>query len=200
VIISLFLVKKIQNSDQLMHDLSGTAILIELAKMLKKEPLLHFDVIFLWTGAERYGLWGMRNYCKKHFFDFYKEYELNRSFHISIDKFGNDMGLVKNLGIIRKKRINQKLNAILGATANRMNTTLLKLTLPKILPFHFKILQKYSEKFDKKIHFSCIFSFQKKKQLNSKEVCNKDPFKNNLENCINLCFNVVKSLDKRVEL
>ena len=199
VVIFIFLAKKKMDSDQIPHEISGTAILIELAKMLKTEPLIHFDVIFLWTGGERYGLWGIRNYCMKNFFDFYKEYELNRSYNISIDKIGNDMGLIENLGIIRKKKINEKLNAILGATANRMNINLLKITLSKSFPYHFKIFKKYSEKFDKKFHFSCFSSFQKKRKPDSKEIPDKELFKKNLDNCISLCLNAVKSLDKRVE-
>ncbi len=109
------------------------------------------------------------------------------------------MGLVEYLGMIRKKQINEPLNAILGAIANRMNIKLSKLTLPNSLPYHFVIFKKYSAKFDKKIHFSRFSSLQKKKKLNSKEDLDKDLFQKNLKNCINLCFNAAKSLDKRVE-
>ena len=199
VIISLFSVNRNQTSDQFTQKISGTALLIELSKMLKKEPLIHFDLIFLWTGGEKYGLWGIRNYYKKYIFEFYKKYELNESYNISIDEIGNDMGLVEYLGMIRKKQINEPLNAILGAIANKMNIKLSKLTLPNTLPYHFVIFKKYSAKFDKKIHFSRFSSLQKKKKLNSKEDLDKDLFQKNLENCINLCFNAAKSLDKRVE-
>jgi Zn-dependent M28 family amino/carboxypeptidase len=35
---------------------SGVSILIELIKLFKKSPLENYDIIFLWSGAEEWGL------------------------------------------------------------------------------------------------------------------------------------------------
>ncbi|MFX1488724.1 MAG: M28 family peptidase, partial [Promethearchaeota archaeon] len=56
--------KKSNNSIGSIDNASGVAILIELAKLIKKTPLEKMDVIFIWCGAEEMGLWGSIQYCK----------------------------------------------------------------------------------------------------------------------------------------
>ena len=62
-----FFRKKTNESIGSIDNASGTAILLELAKLIKKNPLEKTDVIFLWCGAEEMGFCGSKQYCSKHF-------------------------------------------------------------------------------------------------------------------------------------
>jgi len=197
--ITLYLNKNNGASAQLKKDISGTAILIELAKIFKKEPLTHIELVFLWEGAQKFGLWGLRNYCKKHFFNLYKEYELNDSYNFNIDKIGEKINLVDNIGLIKRKHINIDLNPIIEAIANHMNIKLSKITIPFALPLHYKIFKRYSDKTGKKLQLSCFSLIQKENKAVLNEDLMNNTFINNINNCINLCYNVAKSLDKRIE-
>jgi len=71
---------------------SGISILIELAKILSKNPLKHIDILFLWCGAEEWGLWGSKQFCVKHFNELNEEYDLDKSYNINIDMVGTNIG------------------------------------------------------------------------------------------------------------
>ncbi|MFX1594983.1 MAG: M28 family peptidase, partial [Promethearchaeota archaeon] len=57
---------------------SGISILIELAKILNKDPPKHIDILFLWCGAEEWGLWGSKQFCISHFDELNEEYDLDK--------------------------------------------------------------------------------------------------------------------------
>ncbi|MFX1274866.1 MAG: M28 family peptidase [Promethearchaeota archaeon] len=199
ILILSFFNKKIDDSNNLINSLSGSAILIELAKFIKKDPLDHIDVIFLWTGAEKFGLWGIRNYCQKHFFELYEEYELDDSYNFNIDKIGNKIGLVEKIGFFKCEEINQNLNAIIKASAKNMNVKIIKVNMPRIIPQHFEIFKSYSRKVRKELQLSCFSYLKIPKLERGKERFLNDILKQNLNNCLNVCFNTIKSLDKRIE-
>jgi len=65
-IITFLLIYERKNSKGSVDNASGVAILIELAKLLKRNPLENYDVIVLWSGGEEWGLKESIAFCKKH--------------------------------------------------------------------------------------------------------------------------------------
>jgi hypothetical protein len=57
-------------------------VLLELAKLFNSTPLDHADILFLWCGAEEWGLWGSRYFCFKFFNENVQPYNLDDSYNI----------------------------------------------------------------------------------------------------------------------
>ncbi|MHA1472770.1 MAG: M28 family metallopeptidase, partial [Promethearchaeota archaeon] len=101
---------------------SGVAILIELSKLIKKKPLENYDVIFLWTSAEEWGLKGSKAFCKKHRTFLKNKYDLNRSFNINVDMVGSYIGLETKSSLhLRRRKELFNLNKQIEETANELN-------------------------------------------------------------------------------
>ena len=199
-IVGLFiLIIYINNIKETDNNASGVAFLIELVKILKKDPLNNISVVFLWCGAERFGNWGAKQYCAKNFFTLYKEYELDDSFLINIANIGDYIGLVKKSGLIKQEKVSDKLNNVLEASANNLKVSIKKGVNPKWAQSNYQIFRSHARKAGKSLEISCFTTFGRVKHLQSKKGI---PTKNRVEilsNCINLCYNAIKSLDLRVE-
>ena len=100
---------------------SGVAILIELAKLFKRNPLDNIELLFIWTGAEEWGLKGSKKFCSEHFRTLNEEYDLNKSININIDMVGTYIGLLDKAGFPLRKRMNRDYNDLFEATANSLN-------------------------------------------------------------------------------
>ena len=85
----VYLVFRDRPSSGSIDNASGVAIVIELAKLIKKYPLEKIDILILWTGAEEWGLIGSKKFCKLHLESLEKIYDLDRSFNINIDMVGS---------------------------------------------------------------------------------------------------------------
>lgn len=174
---------------------SGVSILIELSKLIRNKPLNNFEVLFIWFGAEEWGLKGSRKFCKKHLKDFKKQYNLERSININIDMVGSYIGLLDKSGLIFKKSINNDLNDILQASANKLNIPIdryEKVFKPKSDFRSFRIFRRVTKK---KFQIACFHSDKDSKYIHSK-IDTPDKCSNkNLSDCLEICYDAVSYLD-----
>ncbi|MFX1309322.1 MAG: M28 family peptidase, partial [Promethearchaeota archaeon] len=103
----LYLVFIERESSGSVDNASGVAISLELAKIFNRNPLEKTDVLILWPGAEEWGLKGSKKFCKKHFKNLKKKYDLDKSFNINIDMVGTYIGLLNKSGLIFRRKLNQ---------------------------------------------------------------------------------------------
>lgn len=175
---------------------SGVAILLELAKLIKVNPLENYDVIFLWSGAEEWGLKGSKGFCKIHRDYLSKKYDLNRSFNINIDMVGSYIGLETKRSLYLRSRkalfdLNKRIeesaeelkipltvsNKIFGSKADHKSFR----SLAKKTKSSFQVAYFHSERDSKFIH-------------SSKDTPDKcDPDK--LNGCLEICYNTIRSID-----
>ncbi len=179
---------------------SGAAILLELAKLIKKNPLEKTDVIFLWCGAEEMGLWGSKQYVSKHFEEFDHDYDLDKSYNINIDMVGTYIGLVDETGLFKKKKINETLNDVLKASDKHKIIPSEKSSLSFGTGSDHLVFRAFTKKAEKKgFQVTCFLSKKDSKYIHSKkdipDLCSAE----NLNGCIDICYNAIKALDLRVE-
>lgn len=173
---------------------SGVSILIELAKILNKNPLKHIDIIFLWSGAEEWGLWGSKQFCIKHFDELNEEYDLNKSYNINIDMVGTYVGLLNKTGIIRKKETEKLIN-FLDSSAKKLNVPLDKYNLALEPRSDHNTFRSFAKKTRKKMQSCCFLSNQDSKYIHSsRDTPNKCSSKN-LNWCVDICYDAIKNLD-----
>lgn len=195
-----FFRKKTNDSIGSIDNASGVAILLELAKLIKQYPLEKTDVIFLWSGAEEMGIWGTKQYFSKHFEELDYDYDLNNSYNINIDKVGTYIGLIEETGLFKKKKLNDNLNDVLKASDTQQKMVF---ESPKIVlgtGSDYLIFHTLTKKAEKNgFQVSCFLSNNDSKYVHSKkdipDLCSAD----NLNGCIDICYNAIRSLDLRVE-
>jgi len=196
----IFIRKKTNESLGSIDNASGVAILLELAKLIKKNPLEKTDVIFLWCGAEEMGFWGSKQYCSKHFEELDNDYDLNKSYNINVDMVGTYIGLIDETGLIKKKKLNENLNDVLKASVTHQKIISENPKMALGAGSDHLIFRAFTKKAEKKgFQISCFISNKDSKYIHSKkdtpELCSAE----NLNGCIDICYNAIKSLDLRVE-
>jgi hypothetical protein len=179
---------------------SGVAILLELANLINKNPLEKTDVIFLWCGAEEMGLWGSKQYLSKHFEKLDHDYDLNESYNINIDMVGTYIGLVDVIGLLKKNRINKNLNDVLKASDTHKKIPSEKSRLSFGSGSDHLVFRAFTRKTEKTgFQVACFLSKKDTKYIHSKrdipDLCSAE----NLNGCIDICYNAIKTLDLRVE-
>ncbi len=195
-----FFRKNTNNSIGSIDNASGVAILIELAKLIKKNPLERTDVIFLWCGAEEMGLWGSKHYCNMHFEELDYDYDLDKSYNINIDMVGLYINIVYETGLIKKKKINKNLNEILEVSALQQKIPLEKTSLAFGVGSDHLVFRAFTKNAEKKDFQVCCFSSRDvSKYIHSKKDTPDKCSSINLNACIDICYNAIKSLDLRVE-
>ncbi|MFX0002070.1 MAG: M28 family metallopeptidase [Candidatus Hodarchaeota archaeon] len=195
-----FFMKTSNESVGSVDNASGVAILLELAKLIKNNPLEKIDVIFLWCGAEEMGLWGSKQYVSKHFEEFDRDYDLNKSYNINIDMVGTYIGLVDETGLIKKKKINKNLNDVLKASDKQNLIPSEKSKLSFGSGSDHLVFRAFTQKKEKKgFQVTCFLSKKDTKYIHSRkdtlDLCSNE----NLNGCIDICYNATKTLDLRVE-
>ncbi|KKK42226.1 hypothetical protein LCGC14_0911700 [marine sediment metagenome] len=193
--------KRLNNSDGSIDNASGVAVLLELAKLIKNRPLEKTDVIFLWVGAEEMGYWGSKQYCIKHFEELIYDYDLDKSYNINIDMVGTYIGLIDKIGMLKKKRLNQNLNDVLIASANQLKIPLKRVSV-KIGSgsSDHGVFRAFAKKEGKKgFQVSAFISDDDTKFIHSKNDTLEKCSIYNLNGCLEICYNAIKSLDLRVE-
>ena len=177
---------------------SGTAILIELAKILKKNPLEHADVLFLWSGAEEWGLKGSISFCKKHYHHLNQEYDLNNSVNINIDMVGTYIGLVDKYGLFRKKKMNRDLNDVLISAAKKLDIPI-KIYEKKLQPKSDHVsFRSFSKRPNKNFQVSFFHSDKDSKYIHSLRDTPDKCSKENLNGCLNICLSAIRTIDSRL--
>jgi len=198
VIIAIFN-KSLDKSVGSLDNATGVAILIELAKLIKKNPLEKIDVLFLWFGAEEYGLWGSRQYLAKHFDELNDEYDLDKSIAINIDIIGSYVGLMDETGLIKKKRMNERLNDIIFATAKQSNIQVKKQKAIIGTGGDHMCFKTYALKKEKSLQVTCFASNKDARYIHYPSDTPDRCSAKSLNDCITVCHETVRSIDKRVE-
>jgi len=178
---------------------SGVSILIELAILLNKNPLEHIDVLFLWCGAEEWGLWGSKQFCLEHFNDLNQEYNLDESYNINIDMVGTDIGLINKTGILKKNNFNKNIVNVLEATANSLKIPLRKFDVtiePRSDHISFR---SFAKKAQKTLEVCCFLSNKDTKFIHSSRDTPNKCIPPNLKGCVDICYNAIKSINMRIE-
>ena len=198
-IIILLLNRDLSKSLGSIDNASGVSILIELAILLNKNPLEKIDILFLWCGAEEWGLWGSKQFCIKHFNDLNQEYNLDESYNINIDMVGTDIGLINKTGILKKNNFNKNIVNVLEATANNLKIPLRKFDLtiePRSDHWSFR---SFAKKAQKTMEVCCFLSNKDTKFIHSSRDTPNKCIPNNLKGCLDICYNAIKSINLRIE-
>ncbi len=176
---------------------SGVAISIELAKSINENPLENIDVLFIWTGAEEWGLKGSKKFCKNHFKVLDHTFDLDKSFNINIDMVGSYIGLIDKSGFIIKRKMNRELNDIIEATANQLNIPLERYNKIIRPQSDYKTFKKYAKTVNSKFQVSCFHSSRDSKYIHSvrdtPDKCSVEV----LNGCLNICNQTLRSIDLR---
>ena len=146
------------------------------------------------------GLWGSKQYLSKHFEELDYDYELNKSYNINIDMVGTYIGLVDETGLIKKKKINENLNDVLKASDKQKRIPSEKTKLSLGTGSDHLVFRAFTKKAEKKgFQVTCFLSKKDAKYIHSKkdtpDLCSAE----NLNGCIDICYNAIKNIDLRVE-
>jgi len=179
---------------------SGVSILLELAKIINKTPLEHHDIIFLWSGAEEWGMIGSKRFCERHRKKLIKKYDLDHSYAINIDMVGSYIGLLNKTGM-RKKSINKDLNKYINFCAKNLDIPIInysKLIRPNSDYLSFR---SFAKKNNKKMQVACFHSEKDSKYIHSAKDKPERCSSRNLNACLDICYNTILLIDsKRSEL
>ena len=177
---------------------SGVSILIELAKKVKENQLTNYDVLFLWCGAEEWGLKGSKRFVAKHAKEYNKIYDFSKSININIDMVGSYIGLLNKSGLLFKKAINKNLNQLIKASADELNipiTLYNKKIKPKSDYISFK---KFSKKKNKSFQTALFHSDRDSIYIHSKKDTPEKCSNIIMDDCLKVCYNTIKHLDRQV--
>ncbi len=194
----LYLVFNEKPSAGSIDNASGVSILIELAKHFQRNPLEKMDILFVWPGAEEWGLKGSKEFCRKHIIDLNEKYDLNRSILINIDMVGSYIGLVDRVGLFRRS-LNKNLNDVFEATAKNLNIPLTRYN--KLIPpkSDHRSFRSYVKRARKKIQIVYFHSDNDTKYIHSTKDTPDKCSAENLNGCLYICYQTLRSLDLRVE-
>lgn len=175
---------------------SGVSILIELAKLFKKNPLENYDIIFLWSGAEEWGLKGSKSFCKRHRSYLSKKYDLDRSFNINIDMVGTYIGLEnRNSTRFKSQKAIFNLYKMLEETAIELNVplnTFKKILRPKTDHLSFR---SFAKKTRSSFQVACFHSDKDSKYIHSSKDTPDKCSSQNLNGCLDICYATIRSID-----
>lgn len=173
---------------------SGVAISIELAKLIKRNPLENIDVLILWCGAEEWGLKGSKKFFQQHYKILNQKYDLNNSFNINIDMVGTYIGLLNKTGLLGRK-LNRNLNDILEASANHLNIPLIKFNKIISPKSDYRSFQKLARKTKSKFQVACFHSSKDSKYIHSLRDTPEKCSIENLNGCLNICYHALNKYD-----
>ena len=198
-IILILLNSRKNNSIGALDNASGVAILLELTKLFHQNPLKKMDLIFLWCAAEEVGLWGSKQYCAQHFEELINEYDMDKSIVLNFDVIGSYIGLLDKIGLVSKKKMNNNLNDIIIATSKQRNIPITREDRPLGAAGDHSSFQKSARTSKKSLQAGCFMSDKDSKYIHSSKDTPDRCSAEILNNCIELCYETVKSIEKRVE-
>ena len=200
VVIPTFLFFFIANkSTGSIDNASGVSILIELAKLIKNKPLENYDVVFVWCGAEEWGLKGSKNYIKKHKYYLKNKYDLNKSMNINIDMVGTYIGLFNKKGLIRKKALNKNLNKKIQQSARKLNIPLEVYDKVRKPAGDYISFRRFSKKTKNTFQVACFHSDKDSKYIHSIRDTPDKCSNKILNGCLGICYETISYLDSQVE-
>ncbi len=175
---------------------SGVAILIELTKLFKRNPLENYDVIVLWSSAEEWGLKGSKAFCKRHRDYLRNNYDLNRSFNINVDMIGSYIGLETKRSLhLRRRKDLFDLNKKLEETANDLNIPMT--VTDKILgsKADHKSFRSFAKKTKSSFQVAYFHSAKDSKFIHSSKDTPDKCHPENLNGCLEICYTTIRSID-----
>ncbi len=175
---------------------SGVAILIELAKLLKKNPLENYDVIILWSGGEEWGLKGSKAFCKTYRDYLEEKYDLNRSFNINIDMVGSYVGLETHRSLhLRSRKKSFDLNKKLEETANKLNIPISVYDKIFETKTDHKSFQSFAKQTKSSFQVANFHSAKDSKYIHSSKDTPDKCYPDNLNGCLEICYETIRSID-----
>jgi Zn-dependent M28 family amino/carboxypeptidase len=199
VILIFLLIYNTEKSKGAIDNASGVAVLVELTKLLKNNPLDNYDVISLFTGAEEWGLIGSKRYCERNRKFLSEKYDLDRSFNINIDMIGTYIGLIERKRRFEKKQVNGTINAVISEVAQELNIPIVKhggLINPSTDHKNFK---KFAQKTKSKFQVACFHSDYDSKYIHSRRDTPDKCSSETLNNGVNLIFETLKKIDLQLK-
>jgi hypothetical protein len=175
---------------------SGVAVLLELAKNVKQNPLDNTDVIFLFTGAEEWGMKGSIHYTEAHFDKLNRKYDLKSSVNINIDMVGTYIGLLDETGLFKRK-INYELNDILEYSAEELGIPIEKVNKLKAPQSDYKPFKTFSKKTNGNFQVACFHSDRDSKYIHSSQDSPDKCSSEIMGGCVDICFNAINILDEK---
>ncbi len=191
--------KSLDKSVGSLDNATGVAILLEVAKLIKKNPLENIDAIFLWCGAEEFGLWGSKQFLAKHFEELNDKYDLNKSIAMNFDIIGRYVGLMDESGLIKKKKMNDSLNDIIFAIAKQSNIELKKQKSIIGTGGDHMCFMKYAKKAELSLQVTCFATNKDARYIHYPTDTPDRCSPKTLNDCIKVCHETVRSIDKRLE-
>jgi len=190
----LLLIYNTKKSSGSIDNASGVSILIELIKSLKTNPLENYDIIFLWSGAEEWGVIGSRCFYKRHLKELEKEYDLNISFNINIDMVGTYIGLL-NARKFQNKKFKYNLTQVIEDSAKKLGISIEK--YQKIInpTSDYKSFMSFAKKTKSLFQVSCFHSEKDSKYIHSQRDTPDKCSSKVLNDCFEICYKVIKTFD-----
>jgi hypothetical protein len=191
----LYLVFNEKPSSCSIDNASGVSILIELAKLFKRNPLDNFELLFIWTGAEEWGLKGSKKFCYEHFRRLCEEYDMDRSININIDMVGTYIGILEKAGFPLRKRMNKGYNDLFQETAKSLNipiTRYSKIIEPKS---DHTIFRRCARRARRKLQTVYFHSDKDSKYIHSLRDTPDKVLPESLNGCLRICYQSLKKID-----
>ena len=198
VLIIFLLIYDTQKSKGAIDNASGVAVLIEIAKLIKKYPIENYDVILLFPGTEEWGLIGSKRYVKRNMNYLAETYDLDRSFNINIDMVGSYIGVIEKRSLFKKDKKEKHevpISDIIDSVSRDLNIDYTKhvhFINPKT---DHKSFNKLAKKTESKFQVVCFHSDKDSKYIHSHldtpDKCSSEV----LSDAISLIFNSLKKID-----
>jgi hypothetical protein len=197
IIIILIILLIYNRSDSMgsIDNASGVSIILELAKLIKRNPLENFDALFIWPGAEEWGLIGSDRFLKRHGHELEQIYDLNNSYYINIDMVGSYIGLFNEKGFFHKKKLNTRLNDDLEKSAYKLGVPIVKynsFTTPKS---DHRSFIKFAKKTKTSLEVAYFHSSKDSKHIHSPRDTPEKCSPENLNGCLDICYDTIRTID-----
>lgn len=195
VFFTLLLLYNKSKSSGSIDNASGVSILIELSKIIKRNPLENYDVLFIWPGAEEWGLIGSSRFLKRHRNELKQVYDLDHSYYINIDMVGTYIGLFNKRGLIVKRKLNTHLNEIIEDSAQEMNIPIAKFNSIKSPKSDHRSFLKFAKKTKSSLEVAYFHSNKDVKYIHSARDSPDKCSSENLNGCLDICYCTIRSID-----
>lgn len=195
VLFTLLLLYNKSKSSGSIDNASGVSILIELSKIVKRNPLENYDVLFIWPGAEEWGLIGSSRFLKRHRNELKQVYDLDHSYCINIDMVGTYIGLFNKRGLLVKRKLNTHLNEIIENSAQGMNIPIVKFNNIKSPKSDHRSFLKFAKKTKSSLEVAYFHSSKDVKYIHSARDTPDKCSSENLNGCLDICYCTIRSID-----
>ncbi|MFX0066953.1 MAG: M28 family metallopeptidase [Candidatus Hermodarchaeota archaeon] len=98
---------------------TGCAIVLKLVENFGNDHLTNMRLVFLFVGAEEFGLYGSSDYCNTHLDEL--EAIKDRFYQINVDMVGSEIQYLEKQGILKKKPMSKILNDLIVESAEEKN-------------------------------------------------------------------------------